>query len=375
MFFPPPRVREAEMRRNVARSLAVLFTVLVLASTPVAAAESRLGGTVVVSAGETVDGDLEVIGGTVIVRGTVDGDLEAVGGTVVVAETGVITGDLSGTAGAVTVEGRIEGTTQLATGSFTLRESGVLVGDAKIAAGEALFDGRTEGTVRVDAETVRVGSSAVVAGDFLYDAEEYTAEGGEFQGDVRAVDLDFGTVDGRALFTLPSGASVVYSVLVHLALGGVLLLAVPRFVTEVGDTGMTRTARSGGVGLAAVLLGPLLLALLAVTIVGIPLALLGAVAYGVLLWVGLVLGAYVLGWWGLRALDRGDAAYARWYALVSGVLVVGLSQFVPGGGFLRLALMLLGVGAVVIALNARRIGGRDAGAVGPDAEAGGDATS
>ncbi len=351
----------------------MLFAVLVIASAPAMAVDSRAGGTVVIAEGETVADDLEAFGGTVIVRGTVDGDVSAVGGTVLVAPTGVVTGDLSGAAGAVTVEGRVEGVTQVAAGSFVLREGGVLVGDAEIGAGEALIDGTVEGSLSVDAETVVVGSGATVGGDLLYDAAEFTNEGASVAGDVRAADLDFGGVDTDVtLFAVPSWLSVAYTVLVHLALGVVLLAVVPRFVSEVGEFGLARTARSGGLGLATLVLGPVLLVLVAITLIGIPLALLGAVAYGVLLWVGLVLGAYVLGTWGVRALDRADAEYARWYALIGGVLLVGLSRFVPGGGLFRLALTVIGAGAVLLALNARRTGERGEDPVEPDVGSSGD---
>ncbi len=351
----------------------MLFAVLVIASAPVAAADSRVGGTVVIAAGETVADDLEAVGGTVIIRGTVDGSVNAVGGTVVIAPTGVVRGDLTGAAGAITVEGRVEGATQVAAGSFVLREGGVLVGDAEVGAGEALIDGTTEGTLSLDAGTVVVGAGATVGGDLLYDTEQFTNEGATVAGDVRATDLEFGPeVTPGPLFTVPSWVSVVYTVLAHLALGGLLLALLPRFVSEVGDFGLTRTARSGGFGLAALVFAPVLLVLVAVTIIGIPLALLGAVAYGVLLWVGLVLGAYVLGTWGVRALDRADAEYARWYALLGGVLLVGISRFVPGGGLFRLALTVIGAGAVLLALNARRTGERGEEPVEPEVGSSGD---
>ncbi|WP_284012432.1 bactofilin family protein [Halobaculum litoreum] len=362
------------MTLTAARLLAVLFAILVIASAPVAAVDSRAGGTVVIAEGETVADDLEAVGGTVIVRGTVDGSVNAVGGTVVIAPTGVVRGDLTGAAGAVTVEGRVEGETQVAAGSFVLREGGVLVGDAEVGAGEALIDGTAEGTLSLDAGTVVVGAGATVGGDLLYDADQFTNEGASVAGDVRATQFDFGgvAVEDVQLFAIPSWLSVAYTVLAHLALGGLLLALLPRFVAEVGDVGLTRTARSGGFGLAALVVGPVLLVLVAVTIVGIPLALLGAVVYGVLLWVGLVFGAYLLGTWGVRALDRTDAEYARWYALLGGVLLVGLSRFVPGGGLFRLALTVIGAGAVLLALNARRTGERGEEPVEPEVGSSGD---
>jgi cytoskeletal protein CcmA (bactofilin family) len=338
------------------RSLMIALLVLVAASAPVAAAESQFGGTVVVAEGETISDDLDAVGGTVIVRGTVDGDVNAVGGTVVIAETGVVTGGLSGSAGAVTVEGTVEGAIEVAAGAFTLRESGTVGGDLDVAAGEVVLDGGVGGTATVAAERLRVGSSASIDGDLRHDVGTIVNDG-QVAGDVRAVDLGNTAFTGPQ-FTVPTWLGVLYTVLAHLALGAVLLLAVPRFVSDVETTGIERAARSGGVGLAALVLVPVLLILFAITIVGIPLALLGAAGYGVLVWVGLVLGAYVLGTAALRALDRDEGSGARWIALVAGVLLVGVSQFIPGGGLFRLALTVVGVGAVVLSVNARRTGRR-----------------
>ncbi|MFC6787207.1 polymer-forming cytoskeletal protein [Halobaculum halobium] len=364
------------MTSAATRSLAAVLVVFVLvtgASAPAAAAESQIGGTVVVAAGETISDDLDAVGGTVIVRGTVDGDVNAVGGTVVIAEPGVVTGDLTGSAGAVTVEGRVGGSVELATGSFTLRQSGEVGGDIDVAGGEVVLDGAVGGTATVAAETLRVGSTASIDGDLRHDVQTLANEG-QVAGEVRAVDLG-NTGFGGFGFTVPTWISVLYTVLAHLALGAVLLLVVPGFVREVETTGVTRAPASGGVGLATLVLAPILLVLLAITIVGIPLALLGAAAYGLLVWIGLVLGAYVLGRRGLRALDRDEGSAARWIALVVGVLLVGLSQFVPGGGLFRLALTVVGAGAVVLALNARRTGRRGDEPTEPEVGGTGDATA
>ncbi|WP_348612934.1 bactofilin family protein [Halobaculum rarum] len=361
------------MNSAAVRSLAVVLLVIVTASAPVAAAESQFGGTVVVVEGETISDDLDAFGGTVIVRGTVDGDVNAVAGTVVIAESGVVTGDLTGSAGAVTVEGTVEGAIELATGSFTLRESGEVGGDLDVAAGEVLLDGVVGGTATVAAETLRVGSSASIEGDLRHDVQSFVNDG-QVAGEVRAVDL--GNTEFTGLqFTVPTWLTALYAVLAHLALGAVLLLAVPRFVGDVEAAGIERAVHSGGVGIAALVLVPVLLVLFAITIVGIPLALLGAAGYGLFVWIGLVLGAYVLGTAALRVLDRDAGSAARWVALVVGVLLVGLSQFVPGGGLFRLALTVVGAGAVVLALNARRTGRREEGPSEPEGAGTGDATA
>ncbi|WP_435147937.1 bactofilin family protein [Halobaculum sp. P14] len=349
------------MNLSVSRLFAVLFVVLLVAVAP-AAADERVGGAVVVAAGETVDGTLDAVGGTVVVYGTVDGDVNAVGGTVQIAPSGVVTGDLLGSGGAVTIEGRVDGDVDVGAGAFALRESGVVGGALDVGAGDVVIDGAVAGDVRIGADRVRIGPTAAVGGSVTYDSDDFAYAGSGVAGTVSRADLGYGGsvvgFDGGpgGLFAVPSWVGVAYRTLAHLALGALFVLVAPKFAADVRDAGLTDAARSGGIGLLALVGVPLALVLVAVTVIGIPLALLGGAAYALLLWAGLVLGAYTFGAWALRAADAdSDSA---WRALAVGLLVVALTQFVPGGGLLRLALTLVGVGAVVTVVRAR-YDGRD----------------
>jgi len=118
-------------------------------------------------------------------------------------------------------------------------------------------------------------------------------------------------------------------------------------VLRVPPDGVTdRPARSTGVGLLTVFAVPLVLLLVALTIVGIPLSLVGAVAFTVLVWVAVVYGQYALGVWALSVADREN----RWLALVVGALVVQVLYLVP--------LLNLAVAVFVVALATGAIVGQ-----------------
>ena len=103
------------------RYIAIAFVaLLVLAAGPTAAVAQSAGGsvgatqaagTVVVDDGETIS-SLDVMAGTVIVRGTVAGDLNGVAGDVVVAETGVVEGDVSVATGSLRIAGTVDGSVE-----------------------------------------------------------------------------------------------------------------------------------------------------------------------------------------------------------------------------------------------------------------------
>ena len=94
--------------------------------------------------------------------------------------------------------------------------------------------------------------------------------------------------------------------------------------------------------------GPILLALVAITIIGIPLAVLGAIAFGLAIWVGVVYSQYAVGAWVLRRAGRDD----QWLALVAGLVGFAVLDVIPVlGGFLVFGALLLGLGALALELR------------------------
>ncbi|WP_254840814.1 bactofilin family protein [Natronomonas marina] len=333
-------------------SLVLLVTLLVvLAAMPgLAAAETRTGGSVVVAEGETVDG-LETFAGSVVVRGTVEGDLSAFAGDVTVAETGRVTGDVASAAGSIRIAGAVDGDVSGAAGDVTVAETATVGGNLDAGAGTLRIDGTVDGDVTVGAERIVLGPTASVGGDLTYD--------GRLEGPRSAV---AGTVErdsslgGPGVFEpVDPGVSEwvfgVYGFLVNLALGAILLAAFPGFSRRVADSAIETPVQAGALGLGLVVAVPILLVLVALTIVGIPLTLVGSVLFAVLVWVGAVYGRIAVGTW----LTSYTTVENRWVALLVGFLVVGVAVRVPWVGWIpELLVFLLGFGALALALNERR---------------------
>jgi cytoskeletal protein CcmA (bactofilin family) len=339
---------------TLTRPLVVLVAVvLVLSVVPgIVAAESRFGGAIVVEAGETVS-DLEAVGGSVLVRGTVDGDLSGAAGSVVVEDGGVVTGDLNVAAGSLRIDGRVDGDVSSGAAAVTVGETGVVGGAFEVGAADVRIDGRVDGPATVGADSLVVSPTAVLNGDLRYDAD-LTNEGTvvgvvTFDDSISETEFDF---QGP---TLPWWAGAVYGILTSLLLGAVLLLLFPGTSGRVAGTVASRPLPAVGVGLAALLAVPVSLILLAITIVGIPLSVAGAVLYGLGIWVALVYGRFAVAAW---ALDR-VGVESRWAALVVGVVGLGLVAAVPVlGGLVDFAVLLLGLGALALTLVAARRGPR-----------------
>lgn len=326
--------------RGVAIALALLVLLAVLPG--VAAAESRAGGTIVVPEGETIDEDLEAFGGTIVVRGTVDGDLNAFGGNVFV--DGEVTGDVDAFAGNVRVSGTVGGDVEAAAGNVYVEPGAEIGGSLSAAGGNVVVAGAVGGDAELAGGTVTLAETATIDGNLAYGVEsedDFRDEGATVGGTTsRAEDVEASPWDEPLA---PGWVVGVYGFFVNLVLGAVLLLVFPAFSAAVAERAVTDPLRTAGLGLLTVLLIPVLLLVLLITVVGVPLALAGALLFALLLWVALVYGRFAIGAWLLSLADAGN----RWLALVVGLLVGGLLALIPWiGDLVDVVVVLLGLGGM-----------------------------
>jgi len=343
-------MRRGEDRRS-RLVVALLVAVVVIGTTPTmvaAQSDARAGGTVVVEEGETVD-SLQAVGGTVIVRGTVTGDVSAAGGDIRIEETGQVDGDLEGGAGSVTIAGTVAGDVEVGAGSVTVAENGTVNGTFTAGAGTVVVDGTLEDDAEIGAETIRLGETATIAGDLRYD--------GDLEGNTDAVAGDIEEDPALGVDVAPTVQPfaawlfAAYAFAINLLLGVILLALFPRFSDRVADSVATGPLRSGLVGLGVFVGVPILLIALAITVIGIPLSILGILLFALLLWIGTVYGLFAIAAWVLSLIGLDN----RWLALIVGLLVGAALTRVPiVGGVINLLVLLLGLGAIARALYGHR---------------------
>ncbi|WP_255198188.1 bactofilin family protein [Halorarius litoreus] len=306
------------------------FVLMVASFTGTVAADPRFGGTIVVGSGQTV-GDIEAVGGSVVVRGTVDGDLTGVAGNVLIA-------------------GTVTGNVEMAAGSVTVTEGGEIGGDVNVATGSLLVDGTVLGSVTAGAGEIVLGPDARIAGDLRYDPDAtLSGNRGAVEGSIVADDSLVGDVTVGPV--VPPIVFDVWGLLVGLAIGALLLYGAPEFADRVTGMAVGEPLRSGGVGLLAVVLAPIVALVLVLTIIGIPLALVGAILFGIVVWIGSLYGRLAVGVWLARLLDQESRA-ATLLLGFGAVFVVGLVPVL--GGLVQAVVALLGFGALALVLNGRR---------------------
>jgi hypothetical protein len=262
-------------------------------------------------------------------------DLAVLGGDVEML--GEVTGSLHSFGGDVDLRGPVRGDVELLGGDLHVRSE--VGGDVRLAGGDAVIDGIVHGDVITQGGKVFVHAP------------------GRIDGTVRQ------TSDGRAAFTafgsiVPSLASagervpgVLFGAFKLVLWLGACLLALLvswldglRFTTYV-DSLATQPARALRWGSLAVATSGALCVLLAITILGIPLAMLVAILSGSALYLGLGVTAAALG----AALPFGWLKERAWLQLFAGGWLLAVASLVPWLGWLvMMTSAVAGVGAVVV---------------------------
>ncbi len=117
-------------------------------------------------AGEVLEDNLYVAGGTITIDGKIDGDLVAVGGFIEV--NGEITGDILAAGGAIVVNGPVTGDVRIAGGGLTL--NGPIGGDLISAGGGTAFPGMPTVPMTIEGRQVEQGTRLTASGSVGKDA-------------------------------------------------------------------------------------------------------------------------------------------------------------------------------------------------------------
>lgn len=338
-------------------------------------AERRLGGDhFIAGSGVRVDapvaGDLIAAGGNVDVDERVDGDALLAGGNVRV--TGAVGDALYAGGGQMTIDGSIANNARIAGGRVELGPRAVIGGNLSVAGGQVSVHGEVKGYVQaaggnvyingaVGGDVVAAGSQvelgphARIAGELRYASPEELRRdpAAQVAGGIQRMQVDIGRQREYKEFRV-SGWIWTAGLMV---LAAVLVVAAPTFTARVADTLQTRIGWSLLIGFIALVCVPVAIVVLLVTIIGIPVALLTLVLYLALLLAGYVVTGIGLGDWVLKRW-RGATVSTGWRAVAAilAVLVIALLGRLPFiGGLIVFAVLLVGLGALVMQLRPAKV--------------------
>jgi len=276
--------------------------------------------------------DLYAVGGDVAIEGRVGKDVRVAGGQVVIGPSAEIEGDVTIAGGRVVINGRVAGDVELAGGHVRL--NGPVGGDVDVRAGQLEIgpEARVEGRVRYQTEDApRIDPAAQIKGGVEPTPKRW-----------------YGHWPGRRAGL---GGPGWFGMLV---VGTIMILASPALGGRLLAHLKSRTGAVIGWGAVCLFATPIALVLCAITIIGIPLAVLLLFGYLLALLVGYASGLVALGQWALARIAPARAAGVGWQilALLGAVIAVGILRRLPFiGALVGFAVVVLGIGVLAIELS------------------------
>ena len=370
------------MSKHILKGLAAMLIVMmgtVFAAVPVLAADLRSGDTVTVAIGEVVDGDLYVAGGDIIIDGTINGDIFGVGQSLTV--NGIVNGGVSFAGQTLTVTGEITGGARLAGtdinvngnidgdllvgganvnvtskariggdflfGASTVRINGPVEGYIKGGGSEVIVTNRVEGDIELGVDRLTVTSTANLRGNLTYTSEN--------EADIQSGAQIGGTTTHKVpevrepvVPTLGIWGKVIAFLMTLLA-GIVIILIAPRRAEAVAASVRQKPWLSLGWGAIILFATPIAAIVTFVTVVGVPVGLIGLAIYGVAIYLSQIAVGLFIGYWIIGYFSKAESRGILVGALALGFAILTLLKLIPYVGFpLWLATVLFGVGAMAL---------------------------
>ncbi len=370
------------MRKSL-KPVAAAFLCFFLA-VPVMAFELRCQDDIFLEADKTIDEDLIAIGEHIAVKGEIKGDCIAAARKIFLS--GIIEDDITAVAQNISLEGevgdsfraagktitinaRVKGDIAAVGESVTLRDGCIAEGDVVIAGGELQINGKVlkslkayggkikiRGEVAEDAtlrgDRIVLYPGAKIGGNLIYTCANQIELMGDAQiaGDttwhkpvIKPRKRTFGAKSYRSRVIIRS------LLMLPVLLIGLMLIGIsPRLVFVTMDSMHSSPGKTLGFGFVFLVCVPVANAILFVTIVGIPLALIVLLMYFAALYVsslfaGMAIATKIFGMRGKSG--RGILAVGM---ILGVVTVVFLSTIPVAGGFIRLLLIIFGLGGLVM---------------------------
>lgn len=335
---------------------------------------------VIIPSDETIDDTLLFTGESIVVDGNVTGDLIAFGRRVVV--TGKVNGNLIAFAESVSISGEVSGTTINAGDSVELtnailggdfwgagdniqvsRETRI-AGNAVLAASLASIQGEVGKDLTTAAETVelrgKVGEDMVaygksikllgdagIMGDLTIHSEGEDSLSRSSESTVGgSIQFEHSDFDGRSknqYATLQFYGFQVLKLAAVFIVGYGLLMLFPAVRSVTLGSGVTGLI-TAGVGLVALVSVPVILILLAVTVVGLPITFFGFVAWLLGLYLAKIMVAWLIGG---MLFDGPNSERGVALPLLSGLAIVWVAINIPFiGGVINVVMTIVGIGMI-----------------------------
>lgn len=352
----------------------LLFLVLIAFLIPFAlAAEFKAADTVIID--EVIKDNLYLSGGEIAVNEIVRGDVVAAGGKL--EFNNVITEDLMAAGGQIEVNNNVQGDARIAAGqvsvdatinkdlvilggSINLRK-GTLVngdvsafggqidikgdynGDLRASGGTVRIDAKIAGNVEIESENIKISKDTVIDGNLTYTSDkELDIDPSQVRGDIRRIEPKIKKVKAALPFPWK-----------FISFGAWLILALicaalfPKFFEKTSSAIKKSFWKSTLMGLLILIVTPIALMIILITVIGIPIAVVGFMLYIVAVYLSKIITAH---WLGSKLYRKG-----KYIKMILGVVILTILFWIPFiGWILKLGTILVALGSVTQIPKARK---------------------
>ncbi|HJN62066.1 MAG TPA: hypothetical protein QGH92_00480 [Candidatus Parcubacteria bacterium] len=290
------------------------------------------GGTVRIKG--DVTGNIRVVGGTVEVNSKVGKNVSLFGGTVVIGEDAEVGWDVLSFAGNIEIRGKVGG-------------------DVRGGGGAVLLANEIGGNVdlKIDAEEghLVLYHQADIKGDLTYTASTKAEikEGAKIGGETIYKESILPVIPIKQDFGISSFIGKIMALFALLIIGLIIILLAPKTSKSIGKRMVDKPWDSLGWGVVYLIITPVILFLVAITVIGIPLSLIALAVYLISLYltkifIGIVLGQKLLEWAGKKK------EVSLVWTMILGVVVFSILTGLPFlGGIIAFLGICWALGAMV----------------------------
>jgi len=273
--------------------------------------------------------DLRIAANKTIFAGTVGGDFVTASKEIQTLPQSVVEGNFLAFAGRAVLNGEIKG-------------------DVRISGGEIFLNDKIGGDVNITAERIVMGPAAIIEGDFNYasGAQAEMSEGAKVLGQTTYKAID---TRPRAEKFLPTlwGTWLLIQFAV-LFIGALIIHGLFRRISiKFVSTAIHQFGQGLLKGFLFAIAVPIAIAIVFITLVGIPFGIMGIAFYAIFLILASIYGPIILGSAIYRLTNTDTEVFVSWKTILLGVALSIVLSFIPYVGFLiKYALVLVALGSI-----------------------------
>lgn len=226
----------------------------------------------IVISGETtinglIKGDLIVTSGQTIINGTIEGDVLMAGGSLILNQDSTVNKNIRIMSGELMSRGLVKGTIHAWAGIVTI--TGPVQGNVYADSGSFILNAPIQGSVKVDSNNITLGDNALIHGDFKYTSTQPPKQAATAQVLGQSSSLPVSApAHTQSTYWMHQGLRALSLWLIAL----ILISIFPRSMSQYAHTVALSPVKNLGIGTLAISLSFLGAILLAITIIGLPLA-------------------------------------------------------------------------------------------------------